>query len=167
MFSRLVRSPKTAREHREPQRIVCRLSVAIGVQRSIGFGDLSLQSSGVIEYDVNRRGTPGGYDARIYQKPLSVGGDGIGVLEIASARALGVEQQHVCSVIPCVRHRSDTFRAASPSLTIARICSSLNLLRFIGPPFNGGPHSTRGGSEGAGQNHPLRSRATTIQRARR
>ena len=33
----------------------------------------------------------------------------------------------------------------------ARICSALNLLRFIGPPFNGGPHSTRGGSERAGQ----------------
>ena len=38
-----------------------------------------------------------------------------------------------------------------PSRTIARICSSLNLLRFIGPPRNGGPHSWRGGLQGAGQ----------------
>src|SRR5262249_9934295 len=37
--------------------------------------------------------------------------------------------------MPCVRHRSATFRPASPSLTIARICSSVNLLRFIGPPL--------------------------------
>src|SRR5581483_9536573 len=38
-------------------------------------------------------------------------------------------------MMPCARHRSATFRPASPSLTIARICSSLNLLRFIGPPW--------------------------------
>src|SRR6185369_7743340 len=36
--------------------------------------------------------------------------------------------------MPCARHKSATFRPASPSLTIARICSSVNLLRFIGPP---------------------------------
>src|SRR5215467_7212415 len=55
--------------------------------------------------------------------------------------------------MPFARHRSATFRPASPSLTIARICSLLNLLRFIGPPWNGGPHLTRGGSEGAGHNN--------------
>src|SRR5688572_20178857 len=52
--------------------------------------------------------------------------------------------------MPWVRHRSATFRPASPSLTIARICSSVNLLRFMGPPRNGGPHSRRGGLPGAG-----------------
>src|SRR4051794_41121682 len=52
--------------------------------------------------------------------------------------------------MPCARHTSATFRPASPSLTITRICSSVNLLRFIGPPRNGGPHSTRGGLLGAG-----------------
>src|SRR5262249_29233895 len=41
--------------------------------------------------------------------------------------------------MPFARQRSATFRPASPSLTIARICSSVNLLRFIGPPLNGGP----------------------------
>src|SRR6476646_1608290 len=38
--------------------------------------------------------------------------------------------------MPWPRHRSATLRPASPSLTIARICSSVNLLRFIGPPLN-------------------------------
>src|SRR5262245_51370466 len=38
--------------------------------------------------------------------------------------------------MPCARLRSATLRPASPSLTIARICSSVNLLRFIGPPLN-------------------------------
>jgi hypothetical protein len=36
------------------------------------------------------------------------------------------------------------------SLTMARICSSVNLLRFIDPPVNGGPYSMRSGLEGAG-----------------
>src|SRR6185295_13121543 len=54
--------------------------------------------------------------------------------------------------MPCVRHRSATFRPASPSLTIAKICSSVNLLRFIGPPLKSeDPHSMRGGLLGAGQ----------------
>src|SRR5262245_41382371 len=71
-------------------------------------------------------------------------------------------------MIPYARHRSATFRPASPSLTIARICSSVNLLRFIGPPLNGGPHLTRGGSEGAGQRRsPPPSRAASIAPARR
>src|SRR4051794_25795349 len=53
--------------------------------------------------------------------------------------------------MPWVRHTSATLRPASPSLTIARICSSVNLLRFIGPPLKAeDPHSTRGGLLGAG-----------------
>src|SRR5262249_3802446 len=59
--------------------------------------------------------------------------------------------------MPFARHRSATFRPASPSLTIARICSSANLLRLIRPPLNGGPHSMRGRSEGAGQRGSRRS----------
>src|SRR5689334_3753714 len=56
--------------------------------------------------------------------------------------------------MPCDRQRSATFRPASPSLTIARICSSVYVLRFIGPPLNGGPHSMRRiGLKGAGQSH--------------
>ena len=55
-------------------------------------------------------------------------------------------------MIPLARHKSATFRPASPSL-IARICSSVNLLRSSVLLWNGGPHLTRGGSEGARQNH--------------
>src|SRR6476659_3618339 len=60
--------------------------------------------------------------------------------------------------MPCERHRSATFRPASPSLTIARICSSVYVLRFIGPPLNRGPHSMRRiGLKGAGQGDSLTS----------
>src|SRR6478672_9472692 len=53
--------------------------------------------------------------------------------------------------MPLTRQRSATFRPASPSLTIAKICSSVNLLRFIGPPLKSeDPHSMRGGLLGAG-----------------
>src|SRR5689334_1969690 len=53
--------------------------------------------------------------------------------------------------MPWVRHTSATFRPASPSFTIARICSSVNLLRFIGASsLSEDPHSTRGGLLGAG-----------------
>src|SRR4051812_1097534 len=60
--------------------------------------------------------------------------------------------------MPWVRHTSATLRPASPSLTIARICSSVNLLRFIGPPLKAeDPHSTRGGLLGAGQHRHCRT----------
>jgi hypothetical protein len=66
-------------------------------------------------------------------------------------RAWRADQGAVCSVIPLLRHRSATFRPASPSRTIFRIWPSVNLLRFIGPPVFGGPSFYAGRIRGAGQ----------------
>src|SRR5581483_1873199 len=68
--------------------------------------------------------------------------------------------------MPCTRHRSATLRPASPSLTIARICSSVNLLRFIGPPRTEGLSLWRGGFRGAGQ-RPMPTRADFIRNRHR
>ena len=82
-------------------------------------------------------------------------------------RRTSLSSGEVCSVMPCVRHRSATFRPASPSRTIARLCSSLNspLHRVSSDRSGGAPFSVScSGATGAPAAFPL---ARTSARSRR